>query len=647
MSSYYNNAADRQFYFSNLPRQAKYHYRHYEKALCQTKTIKLRRQFLRDCRAEQVLPHSLKVELKCDHTPFHQTKKLLLDDRIMALKFDLDSAYHKARRSLRNLKFFIPPNQLKGIIHNAYNYANFEAKRRQNSLQRKLDCIRFSSVWYDFSMPENIINLSSRQLSIFEEKVLGLGLSFNLPPTTRDIVSTAGAFDRFLYKYRDKMHNKGDLIRGMVSPLLLSIQKEAPLLPKSLYKALVRLKKAQDIKIMPADKGGKVVVLNQSDYDHKISQLLEDATTYEKLDSCPLAEHNKYIRKKILEISKSCPDPSILQKFLSPNCKLSYIYGIPKVHKPNCPLRPIISNVGTVTRSLAGWLAGLLSPFLGKISPSHLRNSLDFKDKLKEFARTHSTNVGRLVSLDVTSLFTNVPTQPVIDFISRKIDQGIIQIPIGKTEFLSLIKLCVDNNYFCFNDQYYRQKFGISMGSPLSPVLANIFMEYFETELLPTLTYQPPLWLRYVDDIIVFWPNDRDFGSFFREVNQLVPSIKFTTEWEEGDCLPFLDVKVYRSSSGFTTAIYRKPTHSNQYIHYFSWQPEHVKRSSVFSLMLRAYRLSDYPYLNSEINYLYNSFKKVGFPVHILNQVHSRVKRKFFTPQRQSSDNSEDVPEGE
>ena len=54
-----------------------------------------------------------------------------------------------------------------------------------------------------------------------------------------------------------------------------------------------------------------------------------------------------------------------------------------------------------------------------------------------------------------------------------------------------------------------------------------------------------------------------------------------------------------------------------------------------------------YPYLNSEINYLYNSFKKVGFPVHILNQVHSRVKRKFFTPQRQSSDNSQDVPEGE
>ena len=49
------------------------------------------------------------------------------------------------------------------------------------------------------------------------------------------------------------------------------------------------------------------------------------------------------------------------------------------------------------------------------------------------------------------------------------------------------------------------------MGSPLSPVLANIFMEYIESELLPHIQDKPVLWLRYVDDILFSWPEDKDF----------------------------------------------------------------------------------------------------------------------------------------
>ena len=168
------------------------------------------------------------------------------------------------------------------------------------------------------------------------------------------------------------------------------------------------------------------------------------------------------------------------------------------------------------------------------------------------------------------------------------------------------------------------------MGSPLSPVLANLFMEFFESELLTTLPFRPPFWARYVDDVIIFWPDGEDFQDFFTRLNELVPTIKFTTEWEQNDVLPFLDLKVHRLNSGFSFAIYRKPTHSNQYIHYFSCQPEHVKRGSVFSLLLRAYRVCDQVHRQKEINFVFQAFLKVGFPMHILNQVHSKVKRKFF-----------------
>ena len=169
------------------------------------------------------------------------------------------------------------------------------------------------------------------------------------------------------------------------------------------------------------------------------------------------------------------------------------------------------------------------------------------------------------------------------------------------------------------------------MGSPLSPVLANLYMEYYETELLPQISPSPPLWLRYVDDVILAWDQQTDFQGFLSQVNDLTPSIKFTTEWEQDRSLPFLDARIHRQTSGFLFEIYRKPTHSGQYLHFYSFQPDSVKKSTLFSLLLRAYRIADYPYLQREINILYDSFRKIGYPPYFIDSVHSNVKRKFFS----------------
>ena len=218
-------------------------------------------------------------------------------------------------------------------------------------------------------------------------------------------------------------------------------------------------------------------------------------------------------------------------------------------------------------RGLAGWLAGSLSPYLGKFSPAHLTNSLDFKEKLQNFSRHHSLNGFRMLSLDVTALFTSVPLEDVLSFIKMKIESGRVAPPVPTQEFLELIRLCVENNVFEFNGEYYRQKFGVAMGSPLSPVLAGLYMEYFESELLSGLQSQPTLWLRYVDDVFALWPEDQNFDGFLGELNSLSPSIEFTAEWEVEGKLPFLDVIVNRFNSGFMFDIYRKPTHSHQYLH--------------------------------------------------------------------------------
>ena len=110
---------------------------------------------------------------------------------------------------------------------------------------------------------------------------------------------------------------------------------------------------------------------------------------------------------------------------------------------------------------------------MGKFSGAHIKNSLIFKERMPDFARENSTNIGKLVSLDVSSLFTNVPIGEVISFLGRRIDAREITPPVPKKKFLELICLCVENNYIQFQDQFYRQKLRISMGSPVSLVFAN------------------------------------------------------------------------------------------------------------------------------------------------------------------------------
>ena len=252
-----------------------------------------------------------------------------------------------------------------------------------------------------------------------------------------------------------------------------------------------------------------------------------------------------------------------------------------------------------------------------------------------EFAEANDISETEMMSFDVTALFTNVPLDLTLDFISRKIDENLITIPIPKEAFLNLIRLCTENNVFQFEGDYYRQRFGVAMGSPLSPVLANIFMEMFETELLTSLTGRPLLWVRYVDDIFAVCPNDSDSNLFLSQLNNLVDSIKFTVEKEQESSLPFLDTTVHRRNGSFRFAVYRKPTHSGQYLHYFSWHEKGIKRSVVFSLLLRAYRICDPEFLQQEICTIFKLFHKLAYPKYFLEKIDSDVRRSYYGETRE------------
>ena len=185
-----------------------------------------------------------------------------------------------------------------------------------------------------------------------------------------------------------------------------------------------------------------------------------------------------------------------------------------------------------------------------------------------------------------------------------------------------------------FNDQYFMQTFGVAMGSALSPVLANLYMEYFESELLPAIDLKPLLWLRYVEDVCALWPNDWCLNEFLRKLNDLAPSIEFTVEEESYGVLPFLDTVVHRKSTGFMFSIFRKPTNSGMYLHFFSLQPLHVKKAVVFSAFLRALRICDPCFIDEEFSYIRVSFRRLGYPDVVISRALSDAKRRVYVGPR-------------
>jgi hypothetical protein len=127
------------------------------------------------------------------------------------------------------------------------------------------------------------------------------------------------------------------------------------------------------------------------------------------------------------------------------------------------------------------------------------------------------------------------------------------------------------------------------MGKALSPVVSNIYMEHFEDLALKTAAHRPSLWLRYVDDTFVIWPQGPDrLQEIFCHIKGIRPTIQFTMETENNNKIPFLDVQVIRKQSSIITTVYRKPTHTGCYLNFHSNHPPHIKRGIIRSLYNRA-----------------------------------------------------------
>ena len=225
------------------------------------------------------------------------------------------------------------------------------------------------------------------------------------------------------------------------------------------------------------------------------------------------------------------------------------LYGLPKIHRVDTPLRPIVSAIGSPTYLLSKQLARILNPLSGH-TESYIKNSQEFAQRI------HGTPLDeddKMISFDVVSLFTKVSVSEAVEVISFRLaedDTHEDRTQLPPVEICCLTELCLQSTYFQFGENFFEQLEGAAMGSPLSPIVANIFMEALEDWALSSFPYQPRMLVRYVDDTFIIWPHGPETLSDFHDhLNQQNPAIQFTIEEEKEDKIAFLDVQVKRKTT--------------------------------------------------------------------------------------------------
>ena len=152
------------------------------------------------------------------------------------------------------------------------------------------------------------------------------------------------------------------------------------------------------------------------------------------------------------------------------------------------------------------------------------------------------------------------------------------------------------------------------MGSPISPVVANLFMAKLEKRALTTFASPPTFWRRLVDDVFAIVKADA-VKHLLKHLNSQETAIVFTTEVERDGKLPFLDTSVIRTGGELVTEIFRKPTHTGRYLSFSSNHPLSAKRSVVQALMNRkAYITTGEEAVQTEDQRVRDELEMNGYP---------------------------------
>ncbi|XP_062705955.1 uncharacterized protein LOC134287639 [Aedes albopictus] len=199
-----------------------------------------------------------------------------------------------------------------------------------------------------------------------------------------------------------------------------------------------------------------------------------------------------------------------------------------------------------------------------------------------------------MYSLDVVSLYTNVPVEKVYQLVEAKWEEIQEYTTIPWDSFRHAMKTVLEASFFQYDGKFYCQTTGVPMGSPLSPVVANLIMEKVEQEAITQLEEKNitlSIYRRCVDDCFIVGRRE-DVEKVVEQFNVIDEKLQFTVEEEMDEALRFLDLTLSRSGERIRKMWIPKQK-DGRYLDYHSESPHTHKVNTMIALIDRALKLTD------------------------------------------------------
>jgi len=318
---------------------------------------------------------------------------------------------------------------------------------------------------------KTIYNLSSRTLNSAEERVLSRGLKYGICNKKVDTYELLARFEELAQSlHKLEINNNEQELKASLNSTNNFLQKLQAMsfefislanqsvdnLNEKEHQALNNLAKDKTIVLSKADKGNAVVIQDRTEYLEKMHSILNTNGKFNKLNGdCTRSRENRlqnYLRTIKNKDRMQVITEEVYKRILPCGSKAGVLYGLPKIHKKENPLRPIISAVKTYNYDLAKYLVKILTPLI-KGNAQVIKDTYDFVNKVSRL------NLGEdkyIVSFDVESLFTNIPTIETIEITLKlafprntKFFHGI-----SKSELRKLLTICTQESHFQFDGEF-------------------------------------------------------------------------------------------------------------------------------------------------------------------------------------------------
>ena len=504
-------------------------------------------------------------------------------------------------------------------------------------IQKKLTSIHHGSVRNE-RPAQGYINLSNTSITKSQEKLLNLGLNCHYirrPHQDKKRIEIECLIDQLLSLKND---NKITLSPSIREELVGEAGRErfdyrSQILTQDLKAAAKELREREDIIIWKGDKAAVYVIMEKDTYLNKMDQILQDPRKFQRLQK----DHSENIKKRINSLLKRANTTTNYFSQVIGDYGPGYCYGTVKTHKQGNPLRPIISQVTTPTYLVAKKLNSILTPYVP--TGRSVKSATEFIDLLHTAPPCKDIS-----SLDVESLFTNVPVDETINIILKHVyhsDQPKLDIP--EDVLKSLLETCTkEAPFFSHRGELFRQIDGVAMRSPLGVLFANMYVA--EVEERTFKNHPPPgIYVRYIDDIFVSTTEDDQIPTMITKL-QDNSCLKFTCENSVEGRLPFLDVDITKRGDHFNTRVYTKATNVGRCLNARGECPIAYKRSVAASYVNRALtHCSNWTEIHRELDRIRQLLTNNGYNDHLIEKVIKTKMDKYAAPNHENKQNQDSI----